>query len=1239
MRNFLYTFIFLLTSAALFAQPYGNEWIDYNQTYYKFQSDHDGLVRITYETLVSTGIDLDGNGLRIVSNGLEIPIYINDQENFGAGDYIEFYGSKNDGSFDASLYESPEMQTHPALSLFSDMRTYFIYSDDSGTPLRFKDLAFEVDGSEEAEAYFIHKSKQHFNDAYHFGKPYSASGVYNYYSDFDEGEGWTSQIIKDYSDIPPIGFNSGFDVNIPTPGLFEEATEMARFKCKLIGRDQSLGVYNNQNFEINLDGQMLLEGSFANFSTENYEIILPLSSIETDSNINDIPHTILNFLALNGTTNGFPYESAFSIGNSEIEYPRAFDFGGSNQFQFNYEVDGDKYFEIENFDGGTEAVIYDLSALKRIVPTEENGIYQFKAEQIDLISSRSFYISNPETTIEITDIAEKNFIDFSSIDLQGNYLIISHPNLTVGPEDQVARYADYRQSIQGGEFSSQVVFIDDLYDSFSYGIEKHPLAIQNFVNFAIDNWATVPEYLNLMGKGIRYDLTRYDSIAYNSCLVPSYGFVASDNLLAGRDFGDYRPQLAVGRIPAQNPLQLKAYLDKVVEHESLQQNYNCEDLENISWMKNTVQIAKGWGQNETSTFLSYLDQLENHISDSAGYNIVNTFLDSYGPASSGDLTPYEDNPEFETNINEGLAIINYTGYSLPSCVWQFDIQEAESYDNAGKYPFIYANTSFTGNINGEPQITCMAEDFLMTPGKGAIGFMAPTDYSYAGYVQIISEAFFKNLAGEFYGQSVGKNIQNTFASIYQEDDDLLKAISNEMTFAGDPAIKIHYFKQKDIDLIEVISNADTLNNLADSIYLDLVIVNNGAPLDSAVNVQINRRINQTAEYLFKEIEIFPKGHKDTMQLKFKLDFWEDGENEFICIIDPENELSEICEENNESSVKISFQTCQTDCVWPGDTNKDGIADNWDLLNIGWGFDQSGFVRKNGNILWVPQTANNWGNDFNDGNNYKHADCNGDSEINKSDIDVIKLNYGNTADKNSEDVETDIDLDIVPNQTTIQLGDTLSFDFVLGNENNLVDVYGIAFSVEYNPIFIDEESVNIRFTDSFLGDTISNISLVKQHLGKVDIGYSKTDQLSVIGSGSFGSLVVIIDNLDGKTDLEGLEFKVTAGVVMDGAQELNYIIEKSVNINYVQTALDEISGETNLESFLKIYPNPASDYLVFESNEMIDNISIYDLQGKEVLNRNASSINYRLNLHELKSGLYLVGIEKNNQIYFRKIIIN
>ena len=78
---------------------------------------------------------------------------------------------------------------------------------------------------------------------------------------------------------------------------------------------------------------------------------------------------------------------------------------------------------------------------------------------------------------------------------------------------------------------------------------------------------------------------------------------------------------------------------------------------------------------------------------------------------------------------------------------------------------------------------------------------------------------------------------------------------------------------------------------------------------------------------------------------------------------------------------------------------------------------------------------------------------------------------------------------------------------------------------------------------------------------------------------------------------------------------------------------------DLKNPFSIYPNPSSGILTIESDLNIEDIRVYDLLGKIVLQKSCQARLEKLNLYYLKKGTYLVQIStQNNYIYYKKIIL-
>ena len=84
------------------AQTYGNEWIVPSQTYYKIGTTQNGIHRLTYDWLTTNipGISaINPQQLKLYRRGQEQSVYVQGEADgtLDAGDFVEFYGQRNDG--------------------------------------------------------------------------------------------------------------------------------------------------------------------------------------------------------------------------------------------------------------------------------------------------------------------------------------------------------------------------------------------------------------------------------------------------------------------------------------------------------------------------------------------------------------------------------------------------------------------------------------------------------------------------------------------------------------------------------------------------------------------------------------------------------------------------------------------------------------------------------------------------------------------------------------------------------------------------------------------------------------------------------------------------------------------------------------------------------------------------------------------------------------------------------------
>ena len=137
-------------------------------------------------------------------------------------------------------------------------------------------------------------------------------------------------------------------------------------------------------------------------------------------------------------------------------------------------------------------------------------------------------------------------------------------------------------------------------------------------------------------------------------------------------------------------------------------------------------------------------------------------------------------------------------------------------------------------------------------------------------------------------------------------------------------------------------------------------------------------------------------------------------------------------------------------------------------------------------------------------------------------------------------------------------------------------------------------------------------------------------------------------VDGKLmmNIYGDEGETITFVAMDNETETCYnIIESEVFVETVKGSLtspyslnigDDLSGITNVESHLRIYPLVVYDLLYVESYEKIDKLLVFDISGNVVMTATNLHTGESVSLQMLPEGIYIVSAHSAGNVLYRKI---
>ena len=875
--HFLGALFFLLPVhwLPLLAQSYGNEWINFNQRYYKVKVASDGIHRIAYADLISAGLpvnSVDPRRMQLFHRGEELAIHIEGEHDarFDNTDYIEFYGQKNDGFLDATLYQPPEAQPHSYYNLFSDTTAYFLTWKLTASPGKRMTTFTEVNtGGLPPEPSHHQQNLMVISDRYSVGRTFN---TYTQHTYFDYGEGWTGMAIQE---------NEFVDYNVSGIADVVAGQGSPAIEVMLVGRDDlphQAEIQVGPNF-----GSLRSIGlaTFQDYNTYTFTSNVRLSDISGSGN-----------LAVRVRALGPSGNDLLSVSYILVKYPQQLVMDSDQRhFRLQENSGGKSYVEIENPPVG--ATVYDISD-----PTDVYKIgYSSTGSKITAIvpgtaTARDLFVNG---TGFITPVVEA--VSFEQIDPASySYIIISHPLLRKPAGeygDPVQAYADYRASAAGGSYVPYIADIGQLYDQFNFG-EVSPRAIYEFMRFIVDNGN--PQHLFLIGKGLRFDLRyhRRDPSELNfRDLVPTAGIPGADfAFTAGLDGTGYEPAVPTGRITVSTAAEVAAYLDKVKETEAL----TYDDL----WRKRVLHLSGGIRESELDLFRAYMD----------GFKTIaeGKFLGGSVRTIGKQTDEVVELINVAAEVNEGVNLVTFFGHSAPA-ITDIDIGFATDplmgYDNPGRYPFFLINGCNAGRFFNNSKL--FGEDWITAENRGAIGFVAHTAYGFSTDLRDYTNTFYEvSYADEAYIGSTFGEIHAEVARRYIErfgTGPRRVTQAQQMLYLGDPALQIFGAKLPDFEIsdnnifIEPF-DGNPVTALSDSFALKVIVRNFGRLDDQDLSVKLERTLSDNSVVTYDTTVAFPRT-LDTLTLVIQNSGINGfGNNLFAVSIDDDDQVEELDETNN-----------------------------------------------------------------------------------------------------------------------------------------------------------------------------------------------------------------------------------------------------------------------------------------------------------------------------------------------------
>lgn len=177
---------------------------------------------------------------------------------------------------------------------------------------------------------------------------------------------------------------------------------------------------------------------------------------------------------------------------------------------------------------------------------------------------------------------------------------------------------------------------------------------------------------------------------------------------------DKLPDMYCGRFSAKTREDVLAQVEKSLEYE----HYRLPDP---TFLKAAVMIA-GWDYSHAVEWgypqINYGAQY--YFNEAHGIDSVHKFLSS---------ASHQNEKQIKDLINQGVGLVNYTAHGS-STSWSdpsFTKAEIDAVGNANRYSLLIGNCCLTNKFDVD---VCFGEAWLRVKGKGAIGYIGGSSYTY-----------------------------------------------------------------------------------------------------------------------------------------------------------------------------------------------------------------------------------------------------------------------------------------------------------------------------------------------------------------------------------------------------------------------------------------------------------------------------------------------------------------------------
>lgn len=398
---------------------------------------------------------------------------------------------------------------------------------------------------------------------------------------------------------------------------------------------------------------------------------------------------------------------------------------------------------------------------------------------------KSYYLGSLEDGMETLDGKPyKVKDDLRSTSNQADYILIYHPDFL----EAAQTLAKYRAK-QG--LAVRLVNVMDIYDQFNYG-DFNPETLRDFLKYTLYFWKQpYPAYVLLMGDGTSDYKGRNQNGVIN--YIPPYRTKvmtdedASDLWYVQLTGNDAFPDMEIGRISVNNPIDADAVVGKTIQYES--------SPERGLWRNRILFVADDGFEQDCWDMAELLpSRFFRKFINLRHYPYVDNFY--LPPGEDSKISP-DANKAIMDAISEGDLSIIYFGHGSPN-VWGHERMlfggdsknsDMKKLTNGRKLPLVFNLTCSMGQFDWptRPWNICITEDMHRVPDGGAVSLYEPTGKGFTPQhkqlTQRMIQALFTNEQW-VHGDAVTESVISYFLDPTQEN------LPQMYVLFSDPALRM-----------------------------------------------------------------------------------------------------------------------------------------------------------------------------------------------------------------------------------------------------------------------------------------------------------------------------------------------------------------------------------------------------------------------------------------------------------------